>query len=110
MTELVSATLVKPAFSNSPRVPTKAIVRSTFRPWLSTGIASTAGAPCARAKSTAPSTRAREMPRPRKPGRTLTQKIDQTGRSSTASILVERATGSPARGAMPAQPQTSSPS
>ena len=36
-TELVSAALVKPASSKSLRVPTKAIVRSTFLPWLSTG-------------------------------------------------------------------------
>ena len=53
-TDSVSATLVKPALSNSARVPTNAIVRSTFLPWLSTGIASTAGAPCSRARSTAP--------------------------------------------------------
>jgi len=36
-TASVSAALVKPAFSNIDRVPTYPIVRSTRRPWLSTG-------------------------------------------------------------------------
>src|SRR5829696_7003557 len=44
-TESVSAALVKPTFSNRLRVPTKAMVRSTFWPLLSTGWPSTAGAP-----------------------------------------------------------------
>jgi hypothetical protein len=45
-TAVVSAAFVKPARSNMARVPTNAIVRSTFRPPLSTGYPSTAGASC----------------------------------------------------------------
>jgi hypothetical protein len=37
MTDEVSAALWNPAFSNRARVPTYAMVRSTFRPRLSTG-------------------------------------------------------------------------
>src|SRR5690606_31199359 len=50
-TESVSATFTKPSCSNRARVPTYAIVRSTFSPPLSTGYPSSAGAPESRAKS-----------------------------------------------------------
>jgi hypothetical protein len=36
-TAVVSAALTKPASSKTERIPTYAIVRSTFWPWLSTG-------------------------------------------------------------------------
>ena len=109
-TESVLAAFVNPARSKSPRVPTKAIVRSTFSPRLSTGYPSIAGAPRSRANSTAPRSRWCEMPSPRCPGRTLMHHTDHTATSSTCGILRLRANVVSARGATAAQPTTSSPS
>src|SRR5690606_6717694 len=109
-TESVSATFTKPSCSNRARVPTYAIVRSTFSPPLSTGYPSSAGAPESRAKSIAPRSRWWEIPLPRCPGRTRMHHTDHTSRSSTCRIFRFPAKLVAARGATPAQPTTSSPS
>jgi hypothetical protein len=109
-TDVVSAAFRNPAFSKSARVPTYAMVRSTFAPRLSTGYPSIAGAPRERANSTAPASSECEMPRPRCPGRTRMHHTDHTSRSSTRGIVRPRAKVVSVRGATAAHPTTSSPS
>lgn len=64
-TEVASAAWVNPARSKFFRIPAYAIVRSTLASPLSSGYASIAGAPWARANSTAPEIRVCEIPSPR---------------------------------------------
>ena len=109
-TASVVPTTENPFRSNIDRVPTNAMVRSIRVSPGSTGWASTAGAPLAAAYATAPSMRWAVTPRLRKPDRTTTQTMLQTGTSSMGSMSFDCASrGISERGPMLHQP-TGSPS